>query len=316
MKPTKHILLTIATLLCSLAASAHDFVVGGIYYEIISSTDFTVAVTFRGITYTDYKEYTGAVNIPETVTYNSNTYRVTSIGQGAFYGCDNLTSVTIPKSVTSIGEEAFDKCRHSLTSIVVAEGNTVYDSRNNCNAIIVTSSNTLKIGCKSTVIPEGVTSIGWHAFYYCSSLTTITIPESVTSIGSYAFYNCSSLTSITIPEGVTSIGSTAFFGCSSLTSITIPTSVTSIGSTAFSGCSSLTSIVVAEGNTVYDSRNSCNGIIETSSNTLIVGCKSTIIPESVVSIGNSAFYYCSSLTTITIPEGVTSIGGCAFCHCI
>ena len=110
MRRIKHILSLAALLLCCISVSAHDFSVGGIYYKIISSADFTVAVTFRGITYTDYKEYTGAVNIPETVTYNSNTYRVTSIGKGAFYGCDKLTSVTIPKSVTSIGEEAFYTC--------------------------------------------------------------------------------------------------------------------------------------------------------------------------------------------------------------
>ena len=131
----------------------------------------------------------------------------------------------------------------------------------------------------------------------------------------YKYNDCTGLTSITIPEGVTSIGEETFSGCSSLTSITIPESVTSIDWHAFSGCSSLTSIIVESGNTVYDSRNDCNAIIETATNTLIAGCQNTIIPNSVTNIGYYAFSGCSSLTSITIPESVTSIGGYAFRDC-
>ena len=196
---------------------------------------------------------------------------VTSIGGDAFRGCSGLTSITIPNSVTSIGGGAFNGCS-GLTSIVVESGNSKYDSRNNCNAIIETLSNKLIVGCKNTVIPNNVTNIGDDAFAGCSGLTSITIPNSVTSIGDYAFRGCG-LTSITIPNSVTSIGDDAFAGCSGLTSITIPNSVTSIGGGAFNGCSGLTSIVVESGNNKYDSRNNCNAIIETSSNKLIVGCK-------------------------------------------
>ena len=131
-----------------------------------------------------------------------------------------------------------------MNSIVVESGNSVYDSRENCNAIIETSSNTLLWGCKSTVIPNSVTSIGGSAFWGCSGLTSITIPNSVTSIGDWAFSECSSLTSISIPNSVTSIAFYTFDACSGLTSITIPNSVTSIGGMAFNYCSSLTSVIV------------------------------------------------------------------------
>ena len=137
----------------------------------------------------------------------------------------------------------------------------------------------------------------------------------MTSIGSSAFYGCKGLTSISIPNSVTSIGDGAFRDCSSLTSVTIPNSLTSIGSSAFSGCSGLTSIIVEKGNTKYDSRNNCNAIIETQSSALIAGCKNTIIPNSVTSIGSSAFSGCSGLTSIDIPNSVTNIGSYAFSGC-
>ena len=145
-----------------------------------------------------------------------------------------------------------------MTSISVDSDNSVYDSRNNCNAIIETATNTLIYGCKSTVIPDSVTRIGRFAFSDCTGLTSITIPDSVTSIGYGAFEDCTGLTSVTIGNSVTSIDNSAFYGCTGLTSVTIGNSVTSIGNEAFHGCTGLTSV---------------------------------IIPDSVTSIGNRSFGY-------------------------
>ena len=243
-----------------------------------------------------------SVNIPNSVT---------NIGDSAFAFCSGLTSINIPDSVTNIGDSAFDDCS-GLTSINVETGNTIYDSRNNCNAIIETATNTLITGCKNTTIPNSVTSIGDDAFWGCNGLTSINIPDSVTSIGDEAFCHCSGLRSINISNSVTSIGKWAFHNCEGLTSVNIPDSVTNIGDSVFDDCSGLTSINVETGNTIYDSRNNCNAIIETATNTLITGCKNTTIPNSVTSIGDNAFWGCKGLTSVNIPNSVTSIGDFAF----
>ena len=223
--------------------------IDGIYYIQIAEGELEVMHA---------DNISGALDIPATITIEGKIYRVTSIGDGAFMSCPNLTSVNIPKGVTNIKD---------------------------------------------------------FAFYECKSLTSINIPEGVTNIGEGAFCWCVDLTSFTIPESVTSIGYNAFAQCSSLTSLSIPKSVTSIGYGAFGSCSNLTSISVDKNNAIYDSRDNCNAIIETASNTLIAGCSTSFIPEGVTSIGWSAFSGCSSLTAITIPESVTSIGYGAFMSC-
>ncbi len=154
----------------------------------------------------------------EKLTSISISKDVTSIGWGAFYGCVGLKHITIPDSVKSIGDETLGGCS-GLTSIVVEKGNSRYDSRDNCNAIIETSSNTLLQGCNTTIIPNGVTMIGHYSFIDCATLSSITIPNSVIKIEYMAFSGCTSLTSITIPDGVTEIENSAFSGCTNLTSV-------------------------------------------------------------------------------------------------
>ncbi|MBR1883931.1 MAG: leucine-rich repeat protein, partial [Clostridia bacterium] len=229
--------------------------------------------------------------------------KVTSIGGYAFYGCNSLTSITINSGVTSIGEQAFSNCT-SLTSISLPSSVTSIGSRTFSNCGGLTSVN----------LPSGITSIAREMFYNCSSLVNITITSNVTTINDGAFRNCTSLTSINIPSKVTTIGDTAFWDCTGLTSISLPAGVTSIGR-AFSGCSGLTNITVASGNTVYNDGNGSNCIIQTSNNTLLKGCSSTVIPNTVTSIGSQAFSNCSGLTSISIPSSVTSIGSSAFSNC-
>lgn len=254
----KLILLALAAVI-TLAANAYDFIENDIAYNI-NSDGLTVEVTSGD------SGYTGAITIPESVTHSSQTYQVTAIGSSAFYGCTGLTSMTIPNSVITIGNYAFQNCSgltsltipnsvtsigssaflgcSGLTSIIVDVGNTVYDSRGNCNAIITTSSNTLILGCQNTVIPNSVTSIGNYAFAQCDGLTSVIIPNSVTSIGTSAFYYCTGLTNVTIGNSVTTINGYAFQGCSSLTSISIPNSVTTIRNFAFAACNNLTNVTL------------------------------------------------------------------------
>ena len=256
--------------------------------------------------------------IPSSIEHEGKTWPVTKIGEyslGMFRQFDRIQRVVIPSSVTEIGASAFSGLP-ALESIYISKSvvkiadnllgeeyttparieidpaNPVYDSRENCNAIIVTATNTLIVGRQGSVIPS-----------------------SVTSIADNAFKSCKELKSIVIPEGVKSIGKSAFEGCSGLTSITIPASVESIGSGAFFECTGIRSIKVAQGNRVYDSREDCNAIVNTRTGELILACPSTKIPNGIKKIGYRAFYHCTLTNSLNLPEGIEEIADEAFAGC-
>ncbi len=266
-----------------------------VFYNCINLTSVTIpdSVTFVG----DYAFFhcssLQSITIPENVTRIDNgTFRgcsalasvviprnVTYIGNLAFSDCIGLTQITIPRSVTWIGYGAFDGCR-SLTTIDVEACNPSYASVQGVLYSRDLSVLSVCPGGKSGAfdIPDGVSSIGWRAFYQCSALTSVNISGSVTGIYNFAFEECS-LTSVNIPDSVTSIALGAFKNCRDLTSVDVPESVTSIADGMFYGCSGLTSVT---------------------------------LPVGVRSIGNQAFFGCGSLASITVPEGVTTIGSSAF----
>ena len=318
MKHLKQI-FTALLLLCSATAFAEYVIIDNITYNIIEKGKVAKVVDGK-------IENSGNIVIPEEFIHGDIVYSVTSISRQVFYdryGDSSLTSVTIPKTVKSIGYGAFGFC-YGLTAVHISDLASWCNIDFEYEEVCGYSSNPLVYAGKlylngvlvtELTIPDSVTRIKSAAFAGCSCLTSVTIPNSVTSIENSAFGGCSGLTNATIPNSVTSIGSETFYKCIRLTSVTIPNSVTSIGSEAFSGCRGLTDIVVENGNPKYDSRNNCNAIIETLTNTLITGCKNTAIPNSVTSIGDYAFYDCDSLKSIIIPNSVTSIGSEAFYGC-
>ena len=257
--------------------------------------------------------FNGCENLSSVTIANG----VTSIGVAAFQLCTSLTSLTIPSSVTAIAEGAFEGCS-GLQSIVVDKGNTVYDSREDCNAIIKTSDNELISGCTNSTIPNSVTKIGQSAFKNCKGLRSVRIPNSVVSVGQFAFQGCSGMTSITIPNSVTSIGSYAFGWCSGLTSITIPDGVSSIDEFVFYGCTALQSIEVEDGNPAVCS---VDGVLFNKEKTKLLsypaGATQTsyTVPESVTWIEPLAFSYSQHLRVVTLTDYVTELGYSAFYEC-
>ena len=299
-------LLTMLMSMTGITTFAYDAKVNGIYYDFPGN--FATVSYYSSSSSSNKTAYTGAVTIPESVTYNGTTYSVSSINYKAFNGCSGLTSVTIPNSVTSIDSYAFSGCS-GLTSVTIPNSVTrigreaFYDTGWYDNQ------------------PDGVVYAGKVAYKYKGTMpnnTIITIEEGTLGIADDAFKGCSGLTSVNIPNSVTSIGDDAFFRCSGLTSVTIPNSVTRIGNDAFYYCSGLTSVHISDlsvwCNIKFDSGNP----LEYAHHLYLNGeeVSDLVIPDSVMSIGNFTFRGCSGLTSVTIPNSVTYIGRYAFYECI
>ena len=251
-----------------------------------------------------------AVTIPDSVT---------AIGKSAFSLCDNLSSVTIGKGVTTIGEGAFYKCR-ALTGIWVDGNNPAYCSDE--KGVLYNKNKTTLVQGHGGIsgqytIPDGVITIGKEAFFWRDGLTSVTIPSSVTTIGNSAFQGCS-LTSVMIPGSVVTIGDSAFQG-TKLTNVTIPDSVTTIGKSAFYNCLGLVGIWVSDNNPNYSS--DASGVLFDKKKNVLMQAPREIsgsytIPDSVTTVGDSAFFWCDGLTSVTIPDSVITIGEEAFFSCL
>ena len=267
--------------------------------ETINGIKWTFTTSSMGSS-VENGEFPGTTAIP-TSTYGAITIPsmlggrpVTRIGNFAFYGCDHLTSVTIPNTVTSIGFYAFRGCSNLTSATIPVDVTNIGDfAFYGCGRI------------KSVVIPVGVTNIGFNTFEGCSGLTSIVIGNNVTNIEMRAFCGCSSLSTLTIPNNVIRIGSEAFEDCSGLSSVIIGNGVKVWGSSAFEGCSNLTSLTFTEGVTCIGTAafRDCSSLA------------SVTIPDGVKIIESSAFAYCSSLSSVMIPMSVTTIGSSAFSHC-
>ena len=341
----KRSVFSLLALLLPCLTLAHDFIVDGICYNVVSEEDKCCEVTFKadeprpdGVYYKFYKD---VVFVPEKVNHNGKEYTVTAIGAEAFRNNDELLSVVMPKTIVSIGYDAFGSCPKlksmtipenvrdidnsafmglpSLEHLAVDEKNEFFDSREGCNAIIKTHTNTLYVACKSTVIPDDVKVIASHAFMSLifglvqEEPLELVIPKSVEVIESQAFAGCRSLKKITFSEGLKSIGHWAF-NATLLESVVIPASVNDIAPRAFNRCDSLKVIKVKKGNKVYDSRKGCNAIIESESDKLVLGCNESSIPNDVKIIGANAFAECT-IKEVKFPASLELIESNAFGGC-
>lgn len=209
---------------------------GTMFQSNSSIKSFEELQFFTGLTRIASYSFQGCSNL-ESVRF-PNT--VTVLASNIFVNCYNLKSLLIPASVTSFenSSSSYNSCT-KLAEIVVEESNSVYDSRDNCNAVIQKSNNTLILGCMNTTIPNSVEEIGEHAFENCQGLLKIEIPESVTRIGNHGFRECINVTEINLPNSLSEIGKYAFYNCECISKLEIPNLVTDIGSRAFAKCYSL-----------------------------------------------------------------------------
>lgn len=302
------------------------FDVNSIRY-LVNEDAASVVVTYTALD--SHDNYKGLIvaDIPAQVAYKGVTYKVTGIGEKAFKNCDDLAAVKLPEGIDSIGRAAFHTCVkltrfdvpasvskvnievlrgcYNLTNINVASGNAVYSSANNCNAIIEPATKTLVAGCKYTVIPEDIVTIGDFAFAEHTGLNSASLPSTVEVIGAQAYNGCNGLSAVTLPSNVKKIGSLAFRRCNGLTSFVVPESVTEIGQGILRECSNLVSAEVKAKLTALE-------------DWTFWGCSSLVdvkLPSTITEIKYGAFYQCKSLSEVVIPDNVTIIGEYAYDGC-
>lgn len=311
-------------------------------YDIMNGwAEVTYMHSVSGTTGAAYN-ISGNVVVPDSVEYNGQKLPVTKIGNKAFFRSNSIITVSLPPTITEIGAEAFYRCT-AMTMMILPEsveyiGDNAFEG---CISLSVFSmSPSVKtigsgafskcVSLTSLTLPDSLTNIGGSAFYLCTGLTTMVLPAKLTTIPNNLFFDCTSLTEVVLPDSLTTIGTQAFFACTSLTTIFIPASVTSIGNSAFRGCINADYVVVDSSNIVFDSREGCNAIIESASNTIIFAGRNAFIPEGVEIIGENSFntfytiyesgIYSTSYTnysplifdTIYIPSSVTLIYSNAF----
>ena len=334
--------LTVASFMASTSLFAQaGFVQNGLEYEVLDSMQHTVAVAAslsNDMTKSyDHGNAIKVVQIKSVVRNDGTDYRIVAVLDGAFADCRDIDRLVIDEGVEEIGTNAFARCKYfeevsvpssvvdiapaafsgcdRLRRITVAEGNKVYDSRDNCNAVIESESGKLIVGCCATRIPGDVKAIGHSAFAGLTKLDDVELPEGLQTIGINAFSGCVRLKSIKLPESLRTIGESAF-AWTALSEIAMPSGVTSIELNPFTGCERLRSITVSAGNKVYDSRNNCNAIINSEKQRLIVGCQTTIVPKGVTRIAALAFAGQTGLTRMAIPKSVESVDVTAFSGCV
>ena len=323
-------LLAIFCLLCSANASAYDFEVDGIYYDVVSLTEFTCKVVKEN----DKSLYRGDIVIPEKVNYNGKELTVVEIADRVFNKCSDLTSISIPKTISSISDYMFSGCS-ALEHVKFEDGETIlelgrgssasngqyYGLFTNCPVTSLYLGRDLSYNrslngyyygpfmrnktIQEVIIGDSVTEISKYMFYQCSELTDITFGKFVTKIDENAFEECG-LTSIEIPNSVTEIGSYAFYQCWNMVSATIPNSITKIADYMFYNCPSLTNVTIPNSVTEIGSVAFC----------VCSSLTSIVIPNSVTDIGSLAFDGCKSLTNVEIPNSVTKINYSTFEDCI
>lgn len=336
-------------LFSSLHIWAYDFWKDGLSYEILDGNKVAIVSGDYGIT---------NLVIPSSVRYENKTYSVTEIWSGAFQNHNEIIEVTIPSSVTYIGEEAFEGCSmtevtipktvkeigprcfwniSSLHRINVKEGNSVYDSRNQCGAIIETATNTLIVGGSGSKVPDGITAIGDYAFSYCSlthivhartmvsvtntygevvsveasmaadNLGILVLPTTVKSIGKNAFSWCKDILKVDLPFSVTSIDDGAFCGCEKLEEVTLPAAITHMGSEVFLGTTWFNALPAGPqyaGKVLYACKEGETGMSST-----------IMVKEGTIAIASKAFKGCNYIRLVILPSSIKRIGSEAFEGC-